>query len=459
MMKIRDEQQMNLHFQIAAVLLIMTAIVQVLVIFKMPQILRPQQGSQSGSQSGNVSILKPQVMFLTLGGQDSGAYARLTLSEDGFESLYESAFDLLETQAPELTFERCSADQLPWQRAQVIFSFSYEIGKEVVNSQLGTAVEGSYNEIWIVPSLSEDQKTQICFYNSYTGACLIGSSEPGLTEENRDLSQKLLEAGFDKEKRYVELSKAFPGAFSDGQAFLPEVSQHETIERGSAVSAFYDDQKQEDTSRMDAYAMQFFRSPATVTRQTVSQGILYSNEKISLLVDPEGRMDFVETLTDEEKETVTVDKAYKTAVSFLKDDIARSESSRSPGAFLSVDLADYSENKDGSYTFYFNYRINGFRLRMESSKAVLWDMNYPAIVTVQGQKVRRCQRLVLNVAMDTEKEYTVGENWLDAADQLSKEWLLRTPPELVYYISAGTLIPEWEADTAQGRTWFSAILQ
>ncbi|HCA34982.1 MAG TPA: hypothetical protein DEP00_08190 [Lachnospiraceae bacterium] len=458
-MKISDGQQMNLRFQVTAVLLILLAIVQLLWIFKMPQALRRTSDSQESSQTQNAGILKPQQVFLTLGGQDSGSYARLTFAEDSFESLYGSAFDLLQTLAPQLTFEKHEAGDLPWQRAQVILSYSYAVGRDAVNSQLGTDIDGSYNEIWIVPSLSEDQQAQICFYNSYNGACLIGTGSRGMTAQDRALAQTLLETGIDKDNRYVEMSGAFPDAFSEGMTFLPEVSQHETMLRGSAVSAFLDDEKKEDPSRMDRYAMQFFRSPATVTRQEVDQGILYSNEKISLLVDPEGRMEFVETLTDEEKESVTVDKAYRKAVSFLKEDMARSEVSRQTGVYLSVDLADYRENKDGSYTFYFNYRINGYRVRMESSKAVLWDMDYPATVTVQGQKVRSCQRLVLNVVMDTEKDYTVAENWLDAADWLSKKWTLTTPPELVYYISAGSLIPEWEADTEQGRTWFSASLQ
>ena len=260
---------MNLRFQVTAVLLILLAIVQLLWIFKMPQALRRTSDSQESSQTQNAGILKPQQVFLTLGGQDSGSYARLTFAEDSFESLYGSAFDLLQTLAPQLTFEKHEAGDLPWQRAQVILSYSYAVGRDAVNSQLGTDIDGSYNEIWIVPSLSEDQQAQICFYNSYNGACLIGTGSRGMTAQDRALAQTLLETGIDKDNRYVEMSGAFPDAFSEGMTFLPEVSQHETMLRGSAVSAFLDDEKKEDPSRMDRYAMQFFRSPATVTRQEV----------------------------------------------------------------------------------------------------------------------------------------------------------------------------------------------
>ena len=243
---------------------------------------------------------------------------------------------------------------------------------------------------------------------------------------------------------YVALASVWPYEF-ESASFRPELSQHATASSVTAVSAFLEEDAMYD------YAISFFEYPETVTVKEGEDFCLFSNEKITVRIDREGHVQYVETLTDEEKEAVSMKEAYQLAYSFLNRDLERLGTEE-----LGVRLAGY-DAAQGRYEFVFSYTIGGIPYRMQQSKMTNWAMDDVIQITIEGSKVRRYERYALDITLQQGDEYQLRSTWLDAANQLTKKkWSLREAPQLVYYTAGKQMVLQWEAQTEEGRALLAA---
>ncbi len=437
------------------------ALLFVLAVYQMVLIFWEMPGGGSGEKQRDeqellsTNLLRPYVMYITLGGSERGSYARLDQEDEGFEAVFEQGYEVLER----LWREKgqallISEEALPWEREKCIFTYTFQPDTVLIEAQLTDAEtvlpQESWQEIWILPSQSASQPVEIYFINAQSEQYAKLAGDGGWRwEENQHLLDILLQQGTLLKKEHLATDWAWPGAFEQA-GYVLEQTQRETAYRVKAESAFLLDGEM-NRERMQQYAMQFFEYPETVSTKETDNTMLYINEKMTVKIDASGRLQYVETLTDAEKEQIPMQEAYQLAVEFLQQDIERSQTGDVQCVFSGCERAG------GSYVFYFNYLIRGIPYRMEPVKTVEWRMEFPIKITVEGKRVRRYERYIIDIEVEKDSAYELQSTWLDAVDLLEKRsWRLKEAPRLTYYLSGNRLVLQWEAETREGRAWTMA---
>lgn len=441
-------------FLIAALLLLALAIYQIVLIFwDIPGQQISQGHDQEVQRDQKANLLEPESIYITLGGAAEGSYGRVQPKDEAFEELFLQGYAVLKQVLSEGKAGDFEWAELPWEAEACVFDYPFTLESFVIEGQLdlkeGALADGRWSEIWIVPAQTRREELQVFLLDRETNECLRVQAGGSNREENEQLLDLLLEQAAMLKKSYVAVAKAWPDQFFLEEYVLEE-TQRETAGRVRAQSAFRLDGEM-DTEQMRSYAMQFFDYPDTVSVRTSDSTMLFTNEKMTVRLDASGRLQYVETLTDEEKQQVSVSEAYQLAAGFLQEDLKRI-----PGAGYEVVFAG-CEKQEESYVFYFNYRIGGIPYRMETAKTVQWRMKYPVKITVEGMKVRRYERYMLDIQVEPDSGYVLESTWMDAMDVLRKRsWSLKAAPRLTYYLMGDRLTLQWESDTWQGRAWIEA---
>lgn len=448
-------------YTVVVVLLVLSAYAQIYMVFGTSTGTVLEKSDSGTQKEVSANLLTPSDMYASLGGSGERMYVHEGPEDADFADMFDLSYALLLKTAQNADFEKVPVEELPWDRAALVMTYAFSMDEKALVSQLTLSEEevpeGSFDQLWVVPSCEYGQEVALYFYDTASQSVICACGGSYSWEENQAFLSAVQTSCTSKAKRYVEVSKAY-GDGLEYAGFVPEVSYRQSGVRGKAQSFFTEDGQENASQKMDAYAQSYFDYPETVARQEEDNACIYSNEKISLLLTAGGYMQYMETLTDDEKEGSGMKQAYQTALDFLEG-----EFSKTGETALGYELCGYEVSTSGSagnestsYTFSFHYRLNGSTLRMERNKSVAWGMKAPAVVTVVGSKVRSCQRYVLHVAVEEDSSYTLVQNWMDAANLMARNWSLTEVPHMVYYISEGSLVLEWEADTRQGLTWISA---
>ena len=391
------------------------------------------------------NLLRPEEIFFTLGGEDGG-YGRIAKQDESFEDVFSSAYELLTYVLKNSELETDSFEALPWSREVCIFNYGFALQTDLILQQIGLekkVAEGSWSEIWIVPAQNRQEKTGIYILDRDSDICLRAECSAWDQEQNHFLMERLRNLESLLSKSYFAVKSAWPKAELHGD-YLLEEAMRETVSTIRADAIFLVGKKM-NPLQAERYALRFFQYPDTVKVKESTEQILFTNEKITVKVDDTGLLQYVETLTEEEKKPITMKEAYQLAVGFVKADLDWEGT-----AGLDFSLSGY-EIIEGQYVFYFNYLVGDIPYRMDEERSELWRMEYPIRVTVEGSRVRRYERYALDFEVDMANQHTLGHTWQNVMNDMAEQGMkLKGVPVLKYYYERSQMVLYWEAETEQG---------
>ncbi len=393
----------------------------------------------------DANMLRPKEIYFTLGGED-GSYGRIAKQNEYFEDIFQSAYELLiyVLENSELTEE--SFELLPWSKEACVLNYGFALESELIRQQIGLEgkiQEGNWSEIWIVPAQNRREKSSIYMLDGETEIFLKAECDVWDLAQNQDLLEKLRDQESLLSKNYLAIRRAWPEQRLQGN-YLLEEAMRETVYESGASAIFLLGAKL-NPIQAERYARQFFQYPDTVTVKKSENQILFTNEKITVKVDDTGLLQYVETLTEEEKKLVTMKEAYQLAVGFVKADLDWEKITGLDFVFSGYEIIE------GQYVFYFNYLIGDISYRMDTEKMELWRMEYPIRVTVEGSRVRRYERYALDFDLELENRYTLNQTWQDAMNEMAAQGLnFQGIPRLRYYYERRQMVLYWEAETDRG---------
>ncbi len=393
----------------------------------------------------DANLLRPEEIYFTLGGED-GSYGRIAKQDENFEDVFLNAYDLLTYVLKNSELKEESFAALPWTREACIFNYGFALEEDLILKQVGLkkeVAEGGWSEIWIIPAQNRQEKICVYILDREAEICLWAECSAWNMEQNHFLLERLRNLEGLLSKNYFAVEKAWPEANLHGD-YLLEDAMRETVYAVRANTMFLLGDKLNPV-QAERYAFRFFRYPDTVTIKENAEQILFTNEKITVKVDDTGLLQYVETLTEEEKKPMDIKEAYQLAVGFVKNDLDWEKSSELDFSFSGYEITE------GQYVFYFNYLIGEVPYQMDEEKAELWRMEYPIRVTVEGSRVRRYERYAIDFVVDMAEQYTLDHTWQDVMNEMSAQGLqLRNVPMLKYYFEGSQMILYWEAQTNQG---------
>ncbi len=393
----------------------------------------------------DANLLRPEEIFFTLGGED-GSYGRIAKQDENFEDVFSSAYELLTYALKNSELKTDSFDVLPWSREVCIFNYGFTLQTDLILQQTGLekkVAEGSWSEIWIVPAQNRQEKTGIYILDRETDICLRAECDAWDQEQNHLLLEKLRNLESLLSKSYFAVKSAWPEEKLQGD-YLLEDAMRETVYTIHASHIFLVGKKM-NPLQAERYALRFFQYPDTVKVKESAGQILFTNEKITVKVDDTGLLQYVETLTEEEKKPITMKEAYQLAVGFVNADLDWERTSGQDFCFSGYEITE------SGYVFTFNYLIGEIPYRMDEERSKLCRMKYPIRVTVEGSRVRRYERYALDFELDMATPNTLDHTWQDAMNEMAAQGMkLKGVPVLKYYYERSRMALYWEAETEQG---------
>ncbi len=433
-------------FWILLFALLVLALYQIVLIFWEAPVQRENGVWYSVAQPDpDANLLRPEEIYFTLGGED-GSFGRIAKQDENFEDVFSNAYDLLTyvMKNSELTEESFAA--LPWTREACIFNYGFVLEQELILKQIGLkkeVAEGSWSEIWIMPAQNRQEKICVYILDRNAEICLRAECSAWDLEQNHSLLERLRDLESMLSKNYFAVKTAWPEENLQGD-YLLETAMRETVYAIHANTIFLIGNKM-NPIQAERYAFRFFRYPDTVTIKKSDQQILFTNEKITVKVDDTGLLQYVETLTEEEKKPIAIKEAYQLAVGFVKNDLNWEKTSGLDFCFSGYEITE------GQYIFYFNYLIGEIPYQMDEEKSELWRMEYPIRVTVEGSRVRRYERYALDFSVEMAEQHTLDHTWQDVMNEMSAQGMkLEGVPMLKYYFERNQMVLYWEAETDQG---------
>ena len=400
-------------------------------------------------EEGN--MLRPDVMYVSLGGGE-GSYARLTKQDEGFEDIFGNTYELMSHVFHNGSVQVGNMEELPWEQEVCVLSYGFALESVLLKEQIGLEkepAEGKWSEIWILPARSRREKAAVYLLDYEARQYLKVEAEAWEQEENQLLLDGLLQQGSTLNKSYLAMGRVWQQPQLAAN-FVLESSNYEVIKGAKAEVVFQIGQKL-NPIQAKKYALGFFQYPDTVTMREEATQLLFTNEKVTVKVDETGMLQYVETLTDEEKVAVSMKEAYQLAVGFVKEDLDW----KATGG-MDFSFTGYEVQKDG-YVFYFTYLIDSIPFGMDSELADTLHMEYPIRVTVEGSRVRRYERLVLEFSIDAEQSYTLTDTWQDVFDEMAAlGWEAEGVPKLTYRFANHKLVLYWEAKMKEGHARIKA---
>ncbi|MBR6683763.1 MAG: hypothetical protein IKL38_05420 [Firmicutes bacterium] len=396
------------------------------------------------------NLLRPDHIYFTLGGND-GSYGRLAKQDEGFEDVFINSYDLMSYVMQNGKTQKESMTALPWEKEACVFSYDFAMESVVICEQLKLkeVSEGEWNEIWIMPARSRREKAMVYLLDHEKQQYLKAEAATWELEENQLLLELLRQQETVLNKSYLALGKTWSKPQFLGE-FVLENSNYEEINGVKAEIIFQIGQKL-NPIQAKKYALGFFQYPDTVTVREEENQLLFTNEKVTVKVDDTGLLQYVETLTDEEKTAIDMKEAYQLAVGFVKEDLGW----KSTGG-MDFSFAGYEIQKEG-YVFNFTYLIDSIPFCIDSDLAETLRMEYPIRVTVEGSRVRRYERFVLEFSREMDQNRVLEDTWQDVLDDMAEYgWDTEGMPQLTYRLVDQKLVLYWEAKIKEGKAWIKA---
>lgn len=438
------EKKRSLLFVIPAFILLLLAIFQIILIFGSPLRQQDEEKETLTHSQKEASILTPGAIYITLGGEDK-AFARLDAKEAAFLPLYEDCLSLLKKMLESDWFVEERASDLPYEEAALVMSYPIPMEGDLIRQELelsfGEEINYAFEEIWILPSLQEMQMPRVYLVDPAASFVLRLEVGERQWEENLAVYQAMLLEGTTRGREYLEAFRVFGIQIPGGFVRQPLVK--ETVVSGK-IDPYFESlrlSEEENQARIASYGLSFFEYPDTVTVDSFENGVIYMNEKISLRIGKNGLVEYVETLTDLEKQRVGISEAYRIAQEFLEKDLSRQAGLKPQTAF-----AGY-ETSSGGYIFYFDYMLDEHPLQIDLSGT---SLVHACKITVRGTKVQRSERLAVELLLESEVT-PLNYSWLDMANQEDGIELTHVPT-LFYREVNGTLIPRWLIKAKEGET-------
>ena len=449
-------------FWIVSSLLVVLALIQISMIFWEGTTQKSGEPLLESTME-DYSLIEPQNIYLSIRGNRDFL---LIPDETGDQQLLAGqAMDLLRLMMPSAMVQAYGASEKRIDRilpgtVMVMdleqFRTSEELRAEFSLPE-NRVPAGSFDQIWLVPALSVMEDVTVCFLNTQTGSVLEAVGGAYLTDENRDILRNIMNLASSVDADHLWQNDAFDGSF-EKQGFV-RIAGHQSGARGSLDSPFLVDGAPAFT-RMRRYGMSFFEFPDTVSERIFSKdgaensdtaaGFFFSNEKVTVRLSSDGHLIYVETLTELEKEPVSLDQAYDIAVSFISRDMGF------PGGEKASWTLRETRRSGSDYVFCFDYKLDGLLLNMDRYLQDHTQMEAPLIVTVRGSKVCRYERML--TALQQEEPAVLRYTWMEVADQCAAEGIeLLAPPALVYEASFGQIFLYWKIETPEGYLYRFAI--
>ena len=396
------------------------------------------------------NMLRPQEIYFTLGGKD-GSYGKISRQDEQFEEVFQNAYDLLTFVLANSEPQKKDLSELPWDQEVCVLNYGFILENDLVMQQLELSkpmMEGCWSEIWVIPAQSREEKSIIYLLDKEQQVCLVAEKHAWDQEQNHLLLELLQNQAALLKRDHFAVAKAWPELDLFGD-YLREEAVHETAYTvQTTVNLLINGRV--NLAQAKQYALQFFQYADTVKTKESENQILCTNEKITVKVDNTGIVQYVETLTEEEKKILTMKEAYQLAVGFVKADL------QWENAFgLEFEFSGY-EVEEGQYIFYFNYLFGGLPYQMKAEQTEQ-QMDFPIRVTVEGSRVRRYERYVLSAVVEQSSKYTLEQTWQDVMNEVAAEGKkIKGVPELAYFLEKDRMVLYWMIDTDQGEIRFKA---
>ena len=446
-----DRKRRSVVYLTAALVLVAAAIIQVFLLFGSSTFVRNEDTQTEINWAVRDNLMAPRAVYVSFGGVGSPVFSKVEAVEEHYETLASDVAALMTRFLQGCDFIEGTKADLPAGQLCCVLEYGQAMDESSLASQVALErsrfPDMSFREIWIAPSLRTGEPIRVCFYDPATGHVVKANFGERDWEENltlfQDLSAIISEELKTPENRYYELNLAFPETF--GNATFGRDTQVRSSYYTAAVSEIFLLNGEVNREVMNRYAMTFFAYPDTVSISESGESYFYTNEKISLKLNTDGHMLYLETLTEPEKETVSLSEAYLQALSFLKKDLAAT-----PSSAVDVVYAGY-EIVNEEYVFYFDYALDGVRISVSDYVLKQWNMVHPAVVSVRGSKVHRCERYIIAAVLDTSKSFSVQTGWLAMTNEFAESGRsMLSQPELIYYYSGNMLRLSWEAPCEDG---------
>ncbi len=438
-------------FWVWVVVLMVAAVYQMVLIFwENPSKQENTDWYSMAQPDEDGNMLRPDVLYFSLGGSD-GSYGRLSKQDASFEDIFQNTYGLLSDVLKNGSAKVENIEGLPWDEEVCVLTYDFAMESLLIKEQIGLEKieEGSWTEIWVLPARSRRENAKVYLVDYEAQQYLKVEKEAWEREENQQLLELLLQQGSTLGKNYLALGAVWPQPQLAGE-FVLESSNYEMVNGARAEMIFQIGQKL-NPIQAKKYALGFFQYPDAVTIQQETDQILFTNEKVTVKVDQTGFLQYVETLTDKEKESVGMKEAYQLAVGFLKEDLDWKATGGMDFSFVGYEI-----QKEG-YVFYFTYLIDSIPFRMDQAIVEELHMQYPIRVTVEGSRVRRYERFVLNFSRDIEQRQTLTDTWQNVLNEMIElGWDPQEIPQLTYRFSNQKLVLYWETAIEEGSACIKA---
>ena len=247
---------------------------------------------------------------------------------------------------------------------------------------------------------------------------------------------------------YIDAHIRFPAMFLDG-CYVRELESR-SMYHIPQISISHVTEGTLDVEASTAYVMHFFDHP-DVARQ-VEEGedfVWYADEKHTVRYDVHGLLQYVSTQDPSERETLSLQEAYRLAYSFLQADLAFDKT-----LLQEIYLCDLEISEGGTYTFSWNYAYNHVPFSMSPETRQWTDLASPIQIVVEGAQVRYYHRYLLDKTMEADAIFSIRETYIEALAGM----LAGLPEEtrirafgLEYGETEDKLVLFWKADTDQGQ--------
>jgi len=390
-------------------------------------------------------LLQPGQIFWAQGSEKNVEYTRLTYSDGYYNPAYVSGSDLLQQGLREGVWERQKTIGLPWHRNHCVFVYDFDVGSDFLALMAEQAVDVAdmqVREIWIFPSATYDEDTEIYLINwRENTSWKISLSRTQGRAEAQSLLSFLYDRAAKMEKSWICTQNSLPGRFEENAFFMKEQTAA-SVYPVLLTSPVLQRNGSLNREAVESYCQRFFENPDMMLEfQSTREQIAYIDERATIQVSRNGLVQYTASYIEEEIEK-SLRRDFETACTFLEKDMAMISE-----AIPEYRLVGYRAEEKG-YIFYFDYFFNGIRFVL--GDAFLEEQNLQSAVEVEVRNgmIRAYRGLPIQKQIDVSRVETLEETWIEAMDRLWSPG--KSLPQLLYQWSEDALYVSWIMPAQEG---------
>lgn len=352
------------------------------------------------------SLLTPHEMYITTGHENG--YVKVEATSGYYPVLTEQSRLFMEEAAERSReVQEISQMELPEDRVVIAMRYAYMLEHVAVRELLSLEIEEDQwvQEIWLQPAMSDQEPARLYLINWQTEQYMQLESDISWNDTvNQSLCQSIYSVTDVLDAQYWAAWKSFPDVFQGGCYYMQQES--DIIVYEAALEAAY------DPYNAEKYVKHFFSYPETAKPIGDSgTSVWYADERQTVRLDEDGFLQYVQTPERTQEKTTSLTEAYRIAASFLKEDLEWDAM-----RLLEIYLCKYEIN-EGSYTFYWNYKLDNVILQMDPERQEDWNLPYPIKITVENGIVRYYHRYLVNKVMEADRFYKVPVSYMKAIEK------------------------------------------